>query len=80
MKTVFGVTSVLDSISPAVDTSNPAVAELPQKAKVNEGWFAAVCLCVMYHRCMSEYHVDVNIHIIMCTLCVLFVETLQTYM
>ena len=34
MKTVFGVNTVTDLISPAVDTSNPAVAELPQKAKV----------------------------------------------
>ena len=41
-KTVFGVTGVIDSISPAVDTSNHAVAELPQKAKVNEGQFAAL--------------------------------------
>ena len=37
MKTVFGVNGVTDLISPAVDTSNPAVTELPQKAKVNEG-------------------------------------------
>ena len=39
---MFGVTSVIDSIFPAVDTSNLAVAELPQKAKVNEGQFAAI--------------------------------------
>ena len=42
MKTVFSVTGVTDPISPVVDTSNPAVAKLPQKAKVNEGQFAAI--------------------------------------
>ena len=39
---MFGVTGVIDSISPAVDMSNPAVAKLPQKAEVNKGWFTAI--------------------------------------
>ena len=32
---MFSVTGVTDHISPAVDTSNPAVAGLPQEAKVS---------------------------------------------